>query len=53
MSEESFLRYRLEIVKKMADGPLKTAILAAIAARAEALRGVGIIVGTSLISRGK
>jgi hypothetical protein len=40
VSEENFLRYRLEIVKRMADGPLKTALTIAIVARSRALRRV-------------
>jgi hypothetical protein len=38
VSEENFLRYRLQIVQRMADGPLKVAIVTAIATRAEVLR---------------
>jgi hypothetical protein len=38
VSEENFLRYRLQVVQKMADGPLKSAIVTAIGARAESLR---------------
>jgi hypothetical protein len=37
VSEENFLRYRLQIVQRMADGPLKVAIVTAIATRAEVL----------------
>jgi len=38
VSEENFLRYRLQVAQGMADGPLKAAIVTAIAARAENLR---------------
>jgi hypothetical protein len=38
VSEESFLPYRLEVVKKMPDGPFKAAVMSGIAARLEALR---------------
>jgi hypothetical protein len=38
MSEENFLRYRLQVVQRMAEGPLKRAIVTAIATRAENLR---------------
>jgi hypothetical protein len=38
VSEENFLRYRLQIVQRMADGPLKAAILTAIVTRVEVLR---------------
>jgi len=41
VAEESFLRYRLEVVKKMPDGPLKTAIITGIATRLQALRSRG------------
>jgi hypothetical protein len=41
VSEENFLRYRLQIVQTMPDGPLKAAIATAIATRAEALRQSG------------
>ena len=38
VNEENFLRYRLQVVQRMADGPLKAAIVTAISARAESLR---------------
>jgi hypothetical protein len=41
VSEENFLRYRLQIVQRMPDGPLKAAIVTAIATRAELLRQSG------------
>jgi hypothetical protein len=41
VSEENFLCYRLQIVQRMPDGPLKAAIATAIATRAEALRQNG------------
>jgi hypothetical protein len=45
VSEENFLRYRLQIVQKMADGPLKVAIVTAIATRAEVLREALVVLG--------
>jgi len=45
VSEENFLRYRLQIVQKMADGPLKVAIVTAIATRAEVLRERLVVLG--------
>ena len=45
VSEENFLRYRLQIVQKMADGPLKVAIVTAIATRAEVLRETLVVLG--------
>ena len=38
VTEENFLHYRLQIVQRMADGPLKAAIVTAIVTRAEELR---------------
>lgn len=38
VSEENLLRYRLQIVQRIGDGPLNVAILTAIATRAEVLR---------------
>jgi hypothetical protein len=43
VSEENFLRYRLQVVQKMADGPLKVAIVTAIATRAEVLRKTPVV----------
>ena len=45
VSEENFLRYRLQIVQRMADGPLKVAIANAIATRAEVLRETLVVLG--------
>jgi hypothetical protein len=45
VSEENFLRYRLQIVQKMADGPLKVAIVTGIATRAEVLREALVVWG--------
>ncbi len=39
MSEESFLRYRLEVVRRMPEGPHKSALMAAISASLAVLRG--------------
>ena len=46
VSEENFLRYRLQIVQKMADGPLKVAIVTAIATRVEVLREALVVLGS-------
>ena len=35
VSEENFLRYRLQVVQKMADGPLKAAVVTAISRGAD------------------
>lgn len=42
MSDESFLRYRLEVVRRMPDGAYKSALEAAIRASLAALRGTQI-----------
>lgn len=42
MSEESFLRYRLDVVRRMPDGAYKRALFAAINASLAALRGAQI-----------
>lgn len=39
MSDESFLRYRLEVVRRMPEGAYKSALLAALSASLAALRG--------------
>lgn len=39
MSEESFLHYRLEVARTLADGPYKTALMDAIQGRLAGLRG--------------
>ncbi|MBZ5591664.1 MAG: hypothetical protein LAP39_05475 [Acidobacteriia bacterium] len=39
MSEESFLRYRLEVVRRMPEGAYKSALIAAIRASLAALGG--------------
>ena len=38
LSEEKFLRYRLDVVQKMADGPFKAAIVSAITTRTRTLQ---------------
>jgi len=38
LAEEKFLRYRLEVVQKMAEGPFKAAIISAIATRSKTLQ---------------
>ena len=38
MSDESFLRYRLEVVRQMPEGDYKRALIAAISASLAALR---------------
>lgn len=40
LSEEKFLRYRLEVVQKMADGPFKAAIVNAITMRTKTLQEI-------------
>jgi len=42
MSDESFLRYRLEVVRRMPEGVYKSALLAAINASLAALRGARV-----------
>lgn len=57
VSEENFLRYRLQIVQRMPDGPLKAAIASAIATRAGAAaterakqqKGLSVEVGFDVI----
>jgi hypothetical protein len=39
MSDESFLRYRLEVVRRMPEGFYKSALVAALSASLSALRG--------------
>ncbi len=39
MSDESFLRYRLEVVRRMPEGSYKSALVAALSASLAALRG--------------
>jgi len=41
MSDESFLRYRLEVVRRMPEGDYKRALVAALSASLAALRGAG------------
>ncbi len=41
MSDESFLRYRLEVVRRMPEGAYKRALVAALSASLAALRGAG------------
>jgi len=41
MTDESFLRYRLEVVGRMPDGAYKSALVAALNASLAALRGAG------------
>jgi hypothetical protein len=41
MSDESFLRYRLEVVRRMPEGAYKSALVAALSASLAALRGTG------------
>jgi hypothetical protein len=43
VSEENFLRYRLQVVQRMADGPLKVAIATPIATRAAVLRKTPVV----------
>jgi hypothetical protein len=38
LAEEKFLRYRLQVVQKMADGPFKAAIVTAIISRSKVLQ---------------
>ena len=38
LAEEKFLRYRLDVVQKMAEGPLKAATVNAIATRSKTLQ---------------
>jgi hypothetical protein len=40
LTEEKFLRYRLQVVQKMVDGPLKAAIVTAIVTRSKALQQI-------------
>jgi hypothetical protein len=41
MSDESFLRYRLEVVRRMPEGAYKSALVAANSASLAALRSCG------------
>jgi len=41
MHEQNLLRYRLEVVQMMPEGPYKSAVIAAILARMESLRKGG------------
>lgn len=41
MHEQNLLRYRLEVVQMMPEGPHKSAVIAAILARMESLRKGG------------
>jgi hypothetical protein len=41
MSDESFLRYRLEVVRRMPEGAYKSALVAAITASLATLRSCG------------
>jgi hypothetical protein len=41
MSDESFLRYRLEVVRRMPEGAYKRALVAAISASLAVLRSYG------------
>ena len=41
MSDESFLRYRLAVVRRMPEGAYKSALVAAIVASLAALRSCG------------
>ena len=38
LAEEKFLRYRLQVVQKMTDGPFKAAIITAIISRSKVLQ---------------
>ena len=38
LAEEKFLRYRLQVVQKMTDGPFKAAIVSAITTRSKTLQ---------------
>jgi hypothetical protein len=46
MSEESFLKYRLEVVLRMPEGDYKSALVAAISASLAALRAAQIAART-------